>query len=283
VDDPNLNEIAATRSSPAPALVTIGRLNDSDVLIDVETASVAITGDHAIGVRVLWSILAELATSPWADDIQILHVGTPPAGLAGLDRIETVATVRDAVSAVDARGKATAQALQSAGYDTAWSARLANCGDGWAPTIVVIGTDQPSEPIHGGAVVRVADHAEPGERELVVDPNGCRWKPLDLRLDLPGLPTDLLEPTEALLTTALTDEPGPEIDLRVVARYVTPPELTATEAITPATEGCVLVRVLGPVIIDGAPPINRRRVKELVVYLALHPEGVTDEQITAAL
>ena len=284
-NEPALHDVAERQTSPAPALVTVGRLDDADVLIDLEAESLTITGDRTTATRVLWSITAELASSPWADDIQVVYVGTPPSGLAGLDRIEAASTVEDAVTAIAARTTAAKRALESSGHGNAWSARLANHGDGWPPTIVVIADDQAADPFPGATVVRVADQAAAGERELAVDETGCTLEPLGLRLALPGLPADLVEPTEQLLVTALSDDPGPEIDLRVPepARYVTPPELIETESISAATEGRVLVRVLGPVVIEGAPHINRRRVKELIVYLALHPDGVTDEQITAAL
>lgn len=285
VVSPDLEERAARQTAPAPALVTVGRLGDADVLIDLETTPLTITGDHAIAQRALWSIATELATSPWADDLQLLYVGNPPRGVAGLDRVESFPTAAAAAQAVASRSAPTERALSSAGYGDAWSARLANHGDGWPPTIVVIATGHDSGDVRGASVVRTADHTDDGARTLVVDDQGCRLEPLGLALALPGLPAELIEPTQELIATALDDEPGPEIDLRVpaAARYVAPPELREVDAITPATDGAVLVRVLGPVVIDGAPSVNRRRVKELIVYLALHPEGVTTEQITAAL
>lgn len=282
---PEFEERAAQRTSPAPALVTIGRLGDADVLVDLEPASLTIAGDPVNARRVLWSITTELATSPWADDIQLLYVGVPPEGLAALDRVEQFSTTADAADAVASRSTATERALASAGYADPWSARLANHGDGWPPSIVVIAAEHESGDVPGASVVRFADSEEQGGRTLVVDDQGCYLQPLGLRLAPPGLPIELVEPTQELLATAIDDDPGPEIDLRVpaAARYVAPPEPREVDEITPATDGAVLVRVLGPVVIDGAPSVNRRRVKELIVYLAIHPEGVTTEQITAAL
>lgn len=279
-----LEDRAARQSAPAPALVTVGRLGDADVLIDLETSPLTITGDPETARRVLWSITTELATSPWADDLQLLYIGEPPVGVAGLDRVEQFPSVAEAAQAVTARSTSTDSALSRAGHRDPWSARLANHGDGWPPTIVVIGGDE-AEDIPGASVVRVAEHAAPDSRTLVVDDQGCRLEPLGLDLALPGLPEDLIEPTQELIATALDDEPGPELDLRVTvpAHYVAPPDVREVDEITPATEGAILVRILGAVVIDGAPAVNRRRVKELIVYLALHPEGVTAEQITAAL
>src|SRR5205814_1281150 len=51
-----------------------------------------------------------------------------------------------------------------------------------------------------------------------------------------------------------------------------------------APPGHVLVRVLGPVeIVGGQQPIDRRRSIELVVYLALHPDGVDDARLRTVL
>lgn len=284
VISPELEDRAARQTAPAPALVSVGRMGDADVLIDLETSGLTISGHTDTAQRVLWSITTELATSPWADDLQLLYVGSPPSGVAGLDRVQVVPTVAEAAQAVATRSGASALALSSAGHGDAWSARLANHGDGWPPIVVIIGGDG-ADDVPGASVVRVADHAAHGERTLLVDDQGCRLDPLGLDLSLPGLPAELIEPAEELIATALADEPGPEIDLRVpvVARYVAPPELRGSDDITPATDGAVFVRILGPVVIEGAPSVNRRRVKELIVYLALHPEGVTTEQITAAL
>ena len=54
---------------------------------------------------------------------------------------------------------------------------------------------------------------------------------------------------------------------------------------TPALpEGHVLVRVFGGVeVFGGARPIDRRRCTELVVFLALHPDGVDEERLREAL
>jgi hypothetical protein len=284
VISPELEDRAARQTAPAPALVTVGRLGDADVLVDLETSPLTVAGHTETARRVLWSITTELATSPWADDLQVLYVGSPPPGVAGLDRVEVFPTVAGAAQAVAKRSAATTRALASAGHGDAWSARLANHGDGWPPIIVIIGGDEADE-VPGASVVRVADHDVHGERTLLVDDQRCRLEPLGLDLTLPGLPAELIEPAQELIATALADEPGPEIDLRVpvVARYVAPLELREADDITPATDGVVLVRILGPVVIDGAPSVNRRRVKELIVYLAIHPDGVTTEQITAAL
>ncbi len=41
--------------------------------------------------------------------------------------------------------------------------------------------------------------------------------------------------------------------------------------------------MLGPVEVQGVPPINRRRTTELITYLALHPGGVSAERLKTAI
>ena len=48
--------------------------------------------------------------------------------------------------------------------------------------------------------------------------------------------------------------------------------------------GAVLVRVLGPLAIDGlGGPVTRARTEELIAYLALHPRGASTSQWTEAI
>jgi hypothetical protein len=55
-------------------------------------------------------------------------------------------------------------------------------------------------------------------------------------------------------------------------------------ALPPAGVGRVLVRVLGPVAIEGAErPFSRAWTQDLVVYLALHPAGASTDQWSTAL
>ncbi|HSH61037.1 MAG TPA: bacterial transcriptional activator domain-containing protein, partial [Acidimicrobiales bacterium] len=106
--------------------------------------------------------------------------------------------------------------------------------------------------------------------------------PLGLRLQPASLPDELLDGVDELLTAALSDEPGDDL-LAVCTRDVPSNGLERWPPLAPETPG-VLVSVLGPVDVRGGErPIARRRSLELVVYLALHPEGVDEGRLRAVL
>jgi nucleoid-associated protein YgaU len=73
-------ELAAV-PSPYPSLVTVGHdLDGAHVLLDLEhVGALAVDGDHDSSVAVLAAIAAELATSTWAEDLQVTLVGCLPA------------------------------------------------------------------------------------------------------------------------------------------------------------------------------------------------------------
>lgn len=288
-DGVELGNIAAQVTAPAPALVTVGHLDDCQVLIDLEAGPLSIVGDPERAASVLWSITAELATSPWADDLRIVVIGDPPAGLEGLERIEVHASIDAVVDDLSRSRAAMTAALAELDQESAWSARLSGVGDAWTPTIVLVSpaASVVTDVELPGSMVRWTDSPGPDDRVLRIESDQCVLEPLGLSLAPPGLPTELIEPTAELLDVAASDVPGPVLDLREhePACYVArPAEAEPEDADDDGDPDRVLVRILGPVRIEGAKnPIQRRRIKELIVYLALHPEGVTDEQIMTAL
>ena len=92
-----------------------------------------------------------------------------------------------------------------------------------------------------------------------------------------------LEATGELLSIAFSDEPGKPVilDLREDEVPSGPSPTKGVPVLKPprAVEAreaasAIFVRVLGPVVIEGLrTPVTRRRVRELIVFLALHPRG----------
>ena len=295
--DAHLAEIASQRTAPAPALATVGNLHGQPVLIDLEARLLGISGDAERARNLMWSMAAELATNPWSDDLRVIVVGHPVAGLANLERVEIVASADDVRASVDSWQASMTEALADLGLASSWDARLAGVGDAWAPAVVLLMPEagDPDLPEGIGVVRWISDAAtEPG-RTLHLGETSDRLEPVGLDLDPTGLDGQLLEAVGQLVEVALSDEPGEELvitpppaeiesvpaaALRVVdVRNGVPP--LDPEALDPDR---VLVRVLGPVRIDGPNvPVFRRRTREFVVYLALHSEGVTDEQVITAL
>jgi DNA-binding SARP family transcriptional activator len=92
----------------------------------------------------------------------------------------------------------------------------------------------------------------------------------------------MLSDVEALLGSALSDEPGE--DLAAVAPVEEPSVDNGHRSAIAPEAGGVLVAMLGTIDIRGGEkPVDRRRSVELIVYLALHPEGVEESRLRAVL
>lgn len=296
-DATDLEAVASQRTAPAPALATVGNLDGGPVLIDLEARSLEITGDPERARNLMWSMAAELATNPWSDDLRVIVIGEPVAGLADLERVEIAASV-DAVRADVASWHAgMADALADLGMTSAWDARLAGVGDAWAPAVVLLmpGAEGADLPDGVGFVRWTNEELSADGRTLHLGDTCDRLEPAGLDLDPSGLDDELLEAAGQLVEVALSEEPGEELLIAASPPEVHPVPAPALRVVDvrngapPADPDMpdpdrVLVRVLGPVRIDGPNvPVFRRRTREFVVYLALHPDGVTDEQVIAAL
>jgi hypothetical protein len=99
---------------------------------------------------------------------------------------------------------------------------------------------------------------------------------LGLRVQAQGLGESLATSIAALLEHST--QPAVAVSVEPVAAPITP---TMSRFIDPPFE--VDVCVLGPVeVLRGRAPLDRRQA-ELVTFLALHPEGATDDQVKTAL
>jgi len=300
VGDPHLEDIAGRRTAPSPALVTVGHLDGSPILIDLETGPLTITGDPELAKALICSLAIELATSVWADDLRVAVIGTPPAGLAGLERIEIVTDLDAFLLRLELEEKSAKEALASAGHSSRWSARLSGVGDAWTPTIVLQLPDTSTKPglavPPGAGFVSWEEAPSARSRTLTLGEDRDRLEPLGLDLDRAGLSEVLVEAAAEVIEVALSDEPGLElVPSPQPVEAVTPPDTPSGYPVRLMSQpqpfdlaapdpDRVLVRILGPVRIEGAQnSVQRRRIKELIVYLALHPEGVTDQQIMVAL
>ncbi len=175
----------------------------------------------------------------------------------------------------------------------------------WAPLVVICGPavsefeveeilDAADDPVHGTAVVAVGERVE-AQFSIRLTSRGGATESLD-RLGTVTFPQrvepDELREVTALLETATSHESA----LRSEGPYVSLPirlphpadDGTVTERPAPSPRHPakveVEVAVLGPVEIRGAArPFSRAWAEELVVYLAMHPNGATNEAWATAL
>jgi nucleoid-associated protein YgaU len=151
-DSPLLAAAELTRvPAPYPALVTLGHdLDGAHVLVDLEhCGSLAVTGDQAATTAVLAALATELATSVWADDLQVTLVGCLPElpDALGTGRLRHVTGLHELLRALEHRSAAVRASLASAGAPDLQHARTAaghSHGDNWTPEIVLL--SQPLGP-----------------------------------------------------------------------------------------------------------------------------------------
>ncbi len=284
----------ADRGCLAPALVSVGRAEAGDVLVDLEAGGpLTVHGVPEDVTAVLWSMVLDLATHAWADDVRVVVFGLDDRGLVALDRVEIAASVDALILDVADEARARAEGLARLGASSTWAARIASLGDGWAPTIVVLGpavdasealaASRQLEGCAGVAVVIASSVDAPVDRQrrLLVEP-GCAHVallPLDIVLEPAALPDDVLAALDDLIEVAADGQPGELLvqghdDVVIDLRDPAPGQ----------TASGVLVRIMGRVEIEGGKTkIDRRRAAEFVTLLALHPRGLTEGQIKAAL
>ena len=133
--------------APYPSLVTIGQdLDGAHLLLDLEhAAALSVNGEAVASVSVLAAIAAELATSRWADDLQVTVVGCLPGlpDAIGTGRLRHVQTLGELLPALERRAATTRELMVTSDLPDLQHARSvsnqrAHAG-AWYPEILLLG------------------------------------------------------------------------------------------------------------------------------------------------
>ncbi|MBI2169359.1 MAG: LysM peptidoglycan-binding domain-containing protein [Actinobacteria bacterium] len=284
--------LAAGGAAPAPALVAVGRTGGREVLVDLEAHSrTVLTGDEHGARALFWMIAWGLATSAWADDLEVVVIGDAPRGVALLDRVRTADAIAEVIDDLEAGAESMTRELTAARRRSTLDARSAESGDAWTPTVVLVapGVSDPgldrlldaAAANHGLCVIFAGGRDVDADRQLVIADSQVSVQPPGIRLDLIDIPDEIREGIGALLETALEDpidDAAPSVEGR--------PATLSGDAVRPAWEdpAVIRVRMMGPVEVDGGrTAIDRRKSIEAVTYLTLHREGVDESRLKAAL
>ncbi|MEW6470664.1 MAG: hypothetical protein AB1679_00130 [Actinomycetota bacterium] len=293
---------AATVERPAlaPLLAVIGTADERQVLVDLEARSTtALMGEADAAVGLFAALTLGLATSRWADDLRVVVIGQVPDGLRVLERIRVAATVTEVVDDLEADSRALSTELAASGASSTLEARLATTPDGWVPTVVLV--DDPRDPSlarllqiasewRGLAVVVLGSPPVPVAREITVTDRTVRVSPPGLNVSPLGITAGQIGAAAEVIDLAASRQEGEAtVPLVPEGKRVTEPAAIGHDRIPiPAAVKRqppeVEVRIIGsPEIAGGKEPIDRRKSKELVVYLALHPRGSDEGRLKAAL
>lgn len=266
-----------------PGLVSLGRDDDGgDVLIDLEAAQgpVAVVGDVVARREVVNALAAELATNAWSGPITV-HGADLPDALEHLGDRYVVATRVEEVLARwrDREGQLDTDVLTG----RVLSGRPAT----WAGEYLALGS-LPEESV-ASELTRVTSQARtPWGVVCAGDLPGARWRlavdsvgrmtvdALGITVQANRLRAQVVEAVAELVAPRVLAEPAADSsgavldrpDVPLPPRPVTPADLEAAP---------VAVRVLGAPQVSAPGVLPAERVPlatELVVHLALHPEGV---------
>ena len=289
--------------APYPGLVSLGRDADGrDVLVDLEAAQgpVAVVGDPTAAAEVVTALVTELATNRWSDALHVTGVGLAPALVDALpgDRYTT------ARSAGDVLPRLQEHRDDVLGGDVLTGRVRGDGTQAWVPEYLVLG----QVPALDGArrVVELSTTAQRSPLGVLCagDLPGARWR-LEvtaggrLTASLLGVDVQANRLTDEHLDAlgellAQTPEPAAAgIDERRAAAEhegaVERPDVEAPDRALGAADldrAPVRVRVLGDPRVETSRPVEESRralSTELVVLLALHPEGVHPNVAAAAL
>ncbi|MFJ4514260.1 BTAD domain-containing putative transcriptional regulator [Streptomyces sp. NPDC088816] len=285
----------ADTAAPFPGLVSLGTMDDSRLLLNLEAVPgiVSLSGRAADRAAVFASVAAELATDGWSDRMTVTLVGfgqdlTPlaPNRLRHLDGIEAL------LETMEAETRQRRGALGAAGHDSVLTGRTGPAQHTrWAPHLVLLAA-QPSpeealrlaELASGASRLGIGylvgtDSAElPGAAwEMEITGEGRLLAPLlGLELDAQMLPSAEQQAVVELFVEA-DPENGPD------GPAPTPPFLVdITEQGRPA----VYARLVGPYEIIGLDTPDDERsalLHEALALLLLHREGVHPRVLSSAL
>ncbi len=303
--------------APLPSLVTLGRDAHGILMINLEIAgSVAVSGSEAD--QLVQAIAVELATAQWSDQIDLILVGFGDVDQS-LERVSHASSLVPVTAKMKRRVQERAALLATMARATNSDSRWREGGDSWDLCVVicspVVSADELGAlndliaiagdgsfgvaVICGGDVLLARWHARTDGGYVSVDGVSLSRSSLSLQ----SVPQDLLAKvgdlvTVASQTTGVTPDEGPYGNLSLrnpesdAHQWRTKGPLaggvgnqdTADARSSQSGQPEVEVRVLGQVdIIGAARQFTRAWAIELVVYLAVHPGGVSNEQWATAL
>ncbi len=302
--------------APLPSLVTLGRDSQGIQMINIEIAgSVAVSGPDADSL--VHAVAVELATAQWADQIDLVLVG-----FGEVDRQLERVNHANSLSVVSAKMKRRVQerAALLATIDGATNSenRWREGGDSWDLCVVICSSDASAD--ESGALEELIDVAGNGSFGVVVicgrDTISARWRAKTggglvsvdgvglppSSLSLQSVPQGLVERVSDLVAIASQtagvapdEEPYGSMTLRSPESEGGPLGTTGSpidhsrghasgHGSSQPSDPKIVVRVLGPVdIIGAARQFTRAWAMELIVYLAVHPGGVSNDQWATAL
>jgi DNA-binding SARP family transcriptional activator len=307
--------------APYPAMATLGAGPDGPLLANLEEiGSLGLCGDLSACEGIVRSLAVEMATSRWAECFDLCLIGFGEE-LARFGRIEIVEDASDLVRRLHQRRFLGEASLRESGFRSFAHARMFDSSATWDPVVILCGPTfggtelaelitTIADPHTGNAVVAIGEGI--GARHALLAPHVGRSSslaPLGSVLFPQGITMDEFDGISALFACAAdvgsvspAAHPYRQLTIPIAADGLRDvngngrdPDVSLGPANVPAvgtrsTAGAAFddhqieVSILGTVVICGAArPFTRAWAKELVVYLAMHPNGAANDSWATAL
>lgn len=286
IDDGAIARLPESRAAaPFPGLVSLGQdVEHADILVDLEAAQgiIAVVGDPVAARELVSAFAAELVTSPWSDELRVTGVDLP-RGLSSIGSSRYLA-------AGDARAwfaRMRGRVAETSG-ENVLRGRLGR-EDRWVPDYLLVGGQ-----LDATLAAQVQDGLDRAGRSpfavvvLGPDPH-ARWTLTadasgSVSLDVLGLnltanrfPDTAVGRVAELFQEDDGSAPAPQPSRETLATG-TDLERFASAPVRIHILGAAHVQAPGPV-----EPDRRELLTELVVHLALYPQGVHPTVLGAAL
>lgn len=232
--------------APYPTLVTVGvDESGAHIMLDMEhVVSLDVRGAFEVAHSSIAALAAELATTPWADDLRVTLVGTVPelGNVLNTGRIRHVPSLEHVIRELEERADAIVSALDGAGTESIPAAQGAGMIEPeWTPEVVLVGSPIPTElrsrlqsllaKVPRVGIAAITSGVD-GEWALVIDPASPQYAVLEPA----GLPVRIqqLTPQEyadviSILSGTSTLVPGPSWAANLVAEEPAISELRDVE------------------------------------------------------
>ncbi len=307
-DETRGNRVAACQ---APLLVSAGLGLEGLVMVNLEAVGTLFVDGELGGCdRIGRAFALELATSCWKDRFDLSLIGFG-AEFERFGRVESVTEFSPFLDRLHRRRLKSEALLSESGFSSFAQARFHDSSERWDPMVIICAptaADQDvaelleltSDPRFGMSLITRAMPGEQRVLRLLGSENVLSAELLSSIILLQQVSSEELDGVNALLdtasdrTTALrSDEPYASIAVRMPSAAFDAPStspviladngIEATE-LDGEIESEIEIAVLGPIEIHGAArEFTRAWAAELVVYLAMHPGGASNDAWATAL
>lgn len=281
--------------APLPTLVEVGRVDNAYSLANLEELRyVSLAGDEERCRALLRSLLLDLGTHDWADQLEVLTVGLE-VDLESVGRVVTVDSVEEAVEYLEVRSQEIHHELTALGVTSPLGARLLDDELTATPAVFLcaapLSVTQASRlrvatELTGGAVAVVLGDQSDAPHRWVLDDKPLTVAKLIAANSVSAVSSEVFAASDALLADAVdtSDAPVQTLPLlTVVGSESSEDEEEIASLLAAWIDPVVTVNVLGPLTFSGLSqsfgPDHVNIDRELLTCLALHPSGLSDIQL----